>query len=232
MSSKEAKQRVQLWKDEPGLLLEDLQKVMQWVEQQTQPAKLPANAENSSDCQIGIENGQEGLELIEPVHTALGIYCRQVPHSPLKYDLLQPLIEGITAGLETWQPVSVKGIEDIQETIKRLTQLTVRQEKHRTEAGRRSDMLSATIEEMPDELIIRTDKDGSVKLRGSTHIPMFLAFWNAPKHKLSEDNFLDIDRSVRLTNLIRHRNRLSGILQGILMEITEEKGFMQLQRTK
>ncbi len=37
-------------------------------------------------------------------------------------------------------------------------------------------------------------------MRGSTNIPMFLAFFRTPKHHLSVDAFLDIDRTVKATS--------------------------------
>ena len=81
-----------------------------------------------------------------------------------------------------------------------------------------------------DELLVNTDQDGSLKLRGSTNIPMFLAFFRTPKHHLSVDAFLDIDRTVKATNLDRHRVRLSCKLHDVLIEIVSEKDGYRMQK--
>ena len=106
-----------------------------------------------------------------------------------------------------------------------------RPSKH-TVRGNRSELLKATIEEVDDEIIVRTDKDGSLKIRGSTNVPMFLALWRAPKHRLTIEQFLDIDRRTKQTNLERHRARLCARLQDVLIEVlADAKGVsMKISR--
>lgn len=96
----------------------------------------------------------------------------------------------------------------------------------------RSDVLGAEIEVEGDELIIRTDLDGSTRLRGTVAVPMFLAFWRARGHRLSNQSFEDVDRSINRRSLERYRTRLCARLQQVLLEVVPiENGFI-LQRSK
>mgnify|MGYP003381506314 FL=1 len=61
---------------------------------------------------------------------------------------------------------------------------------------------------------------------------MFLAFFRTAKHFLDTDTFLDIDRTVKSTNLDRHRVRLSCKLHDVLIEIVSEKGGYRMQKFK
>jgi hypothetical protein len=98
--------------------------------------------------------------------------------------------------------------------------------------GNRSELLKATIEVLDDEIIVRTDKDGSLQIRGSTNIPMFLALWRAPKHRLTLEQFLDIDRRRKHTNLERHRARLCARLQDVLIEVLADEHTIRMQKCR
>ena len=104
-----------------------------------------------------------------------------------------------------------------------------RQSSKVAEAPTRSEILKVTIEEFEDELIVRTDKEGSLKLRGTTNIPMFMAFWRAPKHRLTMEAFLDIDPSSNHTYLERHRTRLCAKLQDVLLEVVVDGNAFRMQ---
>ena len=94
----------------------------------------------------------------------------------------------------------------------------------------RSELLRASIEFVnDDELIVLTDTNGSTKLRGSTNVPMFLALWNAPKHRLPLERFLDVDRRTSHTNLERHRARLCSRLQEVLIEVVADDTSVRMQ---
>lgn len=101
-----------------------------------------------------------------------------------------------------------------------------------TARGNRSELLKATIEVHDDEIIVRTDRDGSLKVRGSTNIPMFLALWRAPKHRLTLDQFLDVDRRTKQTNLERHRARLCARLQDVLIEVLADDKCVRMQKCR
>lgn len=97
----------------------------------------------------------------------------------------------------------------------------------------RSELLQATIEVVDEhELIVRTDQNGSIKLRGSTNVPMFLALWSAPKHRLRIEQLLDIERRTSRTNFDRHRARLCARLQDVLLEVVEDGQFVRMQRCR
>ena len=98
--------------------------------------------------------------------------------------------------------------------------------------GNRSEPLKATIEVLDDEIIVRTDKDGSLKVKGSTNIPMFLALWRAPKHRLTLEQFLDIDRQRKHTNLERHRARLCARLQDVLIDVLADEKSVYMQKCR
>lgn len=94
----------------------------------------------------------------------------------------------------------------------------------------RSELLKAEIEFVDEhELIVRTDQNGSVKLRGATNVPMFLALWNAPKHRLPKEKFLDADVRGSQTNFERHRARLCGRLQEVLIEVVDDSGVIRMR---
>jgi hypothetical protein len=94
----------------------------------------------------------------------------------------------------------------------------------------RSDALKTSIEFVDDELLVKTDGDGSLKLRGAVSIPMFLALWRAPGHRLSAQSFLDIDRSLSASGLERHSTRLCSKLQGVLLEVIRSGSGYVLRR--
>ena len=102
----------------------------------------------------------------------------------------------------------------------------------KTVRGNRSELLNATIEVLDDEIIVRTDRDGSLKVKGSTNIPMFLALWRAPKHRLNLEQFLDIDRQRKHTNLERHRARLCARLQDVLIEVLADEKSVTMKRCR
>lgn len=227
MTYKEAKVLAQQWRDNPGLLAGDMSAVLAWVD-----ASLEAAAGSSPpEYQIKPQTDDNGLRLVQPIHEALRPYCKWQPHSSLKPTMLDPLMEALTAEAGQNQNISHQTIVELRQAVRILERWAEGHTKHQEPGGNRSELLKATIEEIGDELILRTDLDGSVKLRGSTSIPMFIALWNAPKHTLSEKAFLDIDRSVRPTNLERHRNRLSARLHDVLIEIvTEKDNSVRLQK--
>ena len=183
------------------------------------------------EYQIKPQTDDNGQRIVQPIHEALRPYCKWQPHSSLKPTMLDPLMDALNGEAGQNQNISLHTITELRQAVRILERWAEGHTKHQEPGGNRSEQLKATIEEIGDELILRTDLDGSVKLRGSTSIPMFIALWNAPKHTLSEKAFLDIDRSVRPTNLERHRNRLSARLHDVLIEIvTEKDNSVRLQK--
>ena len=230
MQRKEVRQLALHWRSAPRDLADELQSVLTWIEKHSAKNAVEIKGQRQNVFEVKPEAVAEGQRWITPIAEALRLYCRQQPNSRLAGDLLEPVVTALQSAAETGTAATLPEQEELTQAVAILERMADSQSLHQSEQGRRSDLLKATIEEVDDEIIVKTDQDGSLKLRGSTNIPMFLAFWNAPGHKLSTESFLDIDRSVKPLNLERHRNRLSGRLQGVLLEIVEEKNGARLRK--
>ncbi|MEZ6031639.1 MAG: hypothetical protein R3C17_00925 [Planctomycetaceae bacterium] len=223
------------WRDNPQLLVGDLRATCDWL---IKYSVLPDSTTSGADEVRILPSAMvpEAIERLMPLHQALAKYTLLLKLTKLDADLLVPLLESLTnetadsaASARVAPGVLLPGLAAFIESIE-LTQQWVSRQQQRTSAeGNRSEILKTTIELVGDELLVNTDRDGSLKLRGSTNIPMFLAFFRNPRHHLSIDAFLDIDRTVRATNLDRHRVRLSSKLHDVYIEIIEEKGGYRMR---
>ena len=232
MSNREAKSQGKHWVESPEILAEDLRRRLDFIEKTAFAALSSEGGVSNRDCVIAPENAAEVLEVLEADDSALWEYRRLIPETRVKYRMLQPLIEALRQTVETKVAVPFSGVAELEDAVVAVEQWAKRQAFRAAEIPLRSDLLRTTIEQLGEELIVRTDQDGSIKLRGIVNIPMFLAFWRAPKHRLSTEAFLEIDPGSKHTYLERHRTRLCSQLQDILLELVVEGNGVRLQRCR
>ena len=232
------------WRDDPTLLVGDLRAAMNWLWQNSDEATdAVSRAVGIRTIDVGLR--VEAIELLMPLHKALAKYTVLIKTTKLTPDLLVPVIDSLmpdesaeppseTTALETSPSatIAVSGLNSLVDAVEFTQRWVDKQQRMCGEEGNRSEILKTTIEILGDELLVKTDQDGSLKLRGSANIPMFLAFFRTAKHFLDTDTFLDIDRTVKSTNLDRHRVRLSCKLHDVLIEIVSEKGGYRMQKFK
>ncbi len=225
------------WRDDPTLLVGDLRAAMNWLWQNSDEAK------DGVSRAVGVRTmdaalREDAIQLLMPVHKALAKYTVLIKTTKLTPDLLVPVIDSIMPD-ESAEVLSqtadsgriaVSGLNSVVDAVEFTQRWVDKQQRMCGEEGNRSEILKTTIEIVGDELLVKTDLDGSLKLRGSANIPMFLAFFRTAKHFLDTDTFLDIDRTVKATNLDRHRVRLSCKLHDVLIEIVSEKGGYRMQK--
>ncbi len=232
MSNREAKSQGKQWVESPEILAEDLRRRLDFIYKNVFEARDAGSAGIARDYIVAPGNGAEVLEILVADDSALWEYRRLIPETRMKYRMLQPLIEALRQAVETKSPVQFSGVLELEQAVVAVEHWAKKQAYRATEVPLRSDLLRTTIEQLGDELIVRTDQDGSIKLRGTVNIPMFLAFWRAPKHRLSTEAFLEIDPGSKHTYLERHRTRLCSQLQGILLELVVEGNGVHLQRCR
>lgn len=214
------------------ILAEDLRRRLDYIRQIAFDARKSESVTSSSEPVVVPEKAAEILAMLEADDSALWEYRRIIPETRVKYRMLQPLIEVLRKAVESKTALEFSGAQEIEDAVVAVEQWAKRQAFRSAEIPLRSDLLRTTIEQLGDELIVRTDQDGSIKLRGTVNIPMFLAFWRAPKHRLSNEAFLEIDPGSKHTYLERHRTRLCSQLQDILLELVVEGNGVRLQRCR
>lgn len=228
------------WRDNPVLLVGDLRATFDWLWRNS--AEAPDAVSRATGARVmTVSLVPDALERLIPLHKALTKYAILLKASKLTPELLDPVIESLTlpdsalasegsAAASAESSVTLIGLTAVTQAIEITQRWVDKQERLRNGEGNRSEILKTTIEVADDELLVKTDQDGSLKLRGSTNIPMFLAFFRTAKHHLSLDAFLDIDRTVKATNLDRHRVRLSSKLHDVMIEIVTEKDGYRMQK--
>ncbi len=228
------------WRDNPVLLVGDLRATFDWLWKNSEEA-TDAVARATGARILAASLVPEALERLIPLHQALTKYAILLKAAKLTPELLDPVIDSLTlphAALGTEDSATASansfilltGLTAVTEAIELTQRWVDKQERLRGVEGNRSEILKTTIEVGDDELLVKTDQDGSLKLRGSSNIPMFLAFFRSAKHHLTIDAFLDIDRTVKPTNLDRHRVRLSSKLHDVMIEIVSEKDGYRMQK--
>lgn len=241
MSRKTLRQTVQHWREEPAQMAMELSAVLAWIEQHSVVAETGGAGESQSEggrvraaaaVLVQADRAAEGLRRVQEVSEPWQLYCEYYPHSLFSAQIFTDLEAALQQAVATGTAVRLAGFEQVQQTVRSVERWAASQQVQSTAEAHRSELLKTTIQQEGDELLVLTDQDGSLKLRGAANIPMFLAFWNARGHRLSRDSFLDIDRSVKPVNLERHRNRLSAKLQDVLIEIAEDKGGFQMRKSR
>jgi hypothetical protein len=228
MSNREAKVVARQWVDSSEYLADDLRKLLVQMDQEY----LEPAVEGNSERTIVVPKAAEAVEMLFSCDRALWEYRRMIPETLVKFEMWQPLLQAMRSVQETGVASTFNGLADIEVAVLSVELWAKRQAYKAVESPLRCDILKVTIEEIDDELIVRTDKDGSVKLRGTVNVPMFMAFWRAPKHRLSNEMFLDIDPTSTMTYLERHRTRLCAKLQQVLLEVVVEGNGFRLQKCR
>lgn len=220
------------WRDDPALLAGDLTAAVEWLRKNSTEAATSDSVDPGTRT-IEVEVLPEARERFVSLHKAIGKYIKLLKTSKLPVDLFAPVVDALcpdeSAAEKSSTMISIPGLDGICESIAITQRWADKQTRLRGEEGNRSELLKTTIEHAEDGLLVKTDMQGSLKLRGSTNIPMFLAFFRNAKHRLTVDAFLDIDRTVKPTNLDRHRVRLSSKLHDVLIEIVSDKDGYQMR---
>lgn len=227
------------WRENPVLLVGDLRATLDWLWQNSEEA--PDAVARATGARVMVTSLiPESLERLIPLHKALTKYAILLKASKLTPELLDPVIQSLAppdsapASVVSATPVesfvTLASLSPVMEAIEVTQRWVDKQERLRNGEGNRSEILKTSIEVADDELLVKTDQDGSLKLRGTSNIPMFLAFFRTSKHHLTIDQFLDIDRTVKPTNLDRHRVRLSSKLHDVMIEIVSEKDGYRMQK--
>ena len=216
------------WRDDAPLLAGDLRAAADWLLQNS-TAVRNEDVSSSEARTIRRDLVPEALNRLMPLHHALVKYVKLLKMSKISAELFATVIQSLEAEETTSDVVVFSGLAMILDSLAVIQRWADKQARLRGEEGNRSEILKTTIEHVEDGLLVITDRDGSLKLRGSTNIPMFLAFFRNPKHRLTVDAFLDIDRTVKPTNLDRHRVRLSSKLHDIMIEIVTDKDGYQMR---
>jgi hypothetical protein len=230
MSRRESKLQAQSWVDDPTLMASDLREAIEWLRSTGLESSVAADGSTIWRCTSAKFDAVESAT--RPMAAVLSEYRRMLAHTTFNIDLFRPMLEAIADATAEQQVVDVPQFDTMNQQVTDLERWAAIQKKKNSEPAARSEALKATIEFIDDELILRTDKDGSIKLRGATNIPMFLAFWRAPGHRLGQEGFLDIDRRSNPKGLERHRTRLCSQLQEVLLEIVIEKSGLQMRRCR
>ena len=213
-------------------MAEDLSRLVEWLQQNVLIPPVDAAHRKRRAFLVSPTRAAEAIELSEPLDLAVYEFGRGQKNSRVRQTLLAPLLDALREAVEGdgTGEVLLEGFHDVIETVARIQARADMQQRAEERIGNRSDILGAVIEDFGDELIVKSDKNGSIRIRGASNIPMFMAFWRAHGHRLSREAFLDLDPNVNEKNLERHRVRLCGRLQDILLEIVQSGNGYQMRR--
>lgn len=232
MSKRDAKLLARIWADDPNTLASDLRALIDWIEEHAVNASVDAAALQRGAIPAAPSVADDVLQRLHPIESALHEYRRLMPPTRLNIELLQPITEAFAAAAENQQEVMIENFSAIRNEVSSFHRWASQEIQKLTSLPNRSELLKATIEELGDEILVKTDTNGSLKLRGSMSIPMFLALWTAPKHRLNRESFLDIDRRTNLINLERHRTRLCSRLQAVMIEVLADESSVWMQKCR
>lgn len=229
MSRRDDRLQAQLWLDEPGRLSALLVRLAEQLEAAAVP-RAPASRRAEPTCEMPRSVAEALAAIVSADRGGINEYRRLTDASPLDCRLVLDVLDRLqsdAAGDLVVLPVAV--LEEFRGNVDEFARWSkFQQRQEQTQA--RSEALKTAIEFVDDELLVKTDGDGSLKLRGAVSIPMFLALWRAPGHRLSAQSFLDIDRSLSASGLERHSTRLCSKLQGVLLEVVRSGSGYLLRR--
>ncbi len=230
MSSKQDRRlQAGIWVDNPAVLNE----VLREFDQRLSDSGSPQRSGRLRVFRYPAEAAHVVLEPLQHLTGAVNEYRRLSNETVLDCRLLLEVCEQLQteSDAEPYVDIACELISELQQNLRDFSRWCGFQERQ-VHTASRSDLLRAEIELEGDEVILRTDLDGSTRLRGAVAVPMFLAFWRARGHRLSSQGFEDVDRSVNRRSLERYRTRLCARLQQVLLEVVPvENGFV-LQRSK
>ncbi len=229
MSRRDDRLQAQLWLDEPGRLSALLVRLAEQLEAAAVP-RAPASRRAEPTCEMPRSVAEALAAIVSADRGGINEYRRLTDASPLDCRLVLDVLDRLQSDADgdlVVLPVAV--LEEFRGNVDEFARWSkFQQRQEQTQA--RSEALKTAIEFVDDELLVKTDGDGSLKLRGAVSIPMFLALWRAPGHRLSAQSFLDIDRSLSASGLERHSTRLCSKLQGVLLEVVRSGSGYLLRR--
>lgn len=233
MSKRDAKLLAEEWNDSPVQLNSLIQPFLKALKSSGTETREDAGSRSQRVWKLTNSAASELLQMLTPSRPSLNEYRRIASHSPLDVRLLLDVLDRLEhdrADEHTVLPMHV--VEEFEGNVEEFDRWCRFQSRQQT-TPLRSDILQAAIEILnDDEIILRTDQDGSVKLRGTASVPMFLAFWRAPGHRLSTEIFQDIDRGNTLSGLERQSTRLCSRLQEVLIELVKTPNGFRMQRCR
>jgi len=229
MSRQDDRLQAQLWLDEPGRLSELLVRLADQLEAAVVP--MPAtNRRSEPSVTLSQATAASLVAIVGTERGGINEYRRLTDASPLDCRLVLDVLDRLQAESEDGQLVLPAAVlSEFRGNVDEFARWS-RFQQRQEQTLPRSEALKTSIEFVDDELLVKTDGDGSLKLRGAVSIPMFLALWRAPGHRLSAQSFLDIDRSLSASGLERHSTRLCSKLQGVLLEVIRSGSGYLLRR--
>ncbi len=235
LSKQDVRLQAERWIEQPRELLLVLQTFLQTLQSSGQPCSAGTGRRATQVLRCAPSAAATLLDSILPHELPLNEYRRRAHDSPLDARLVIDFIDRLRPAQDaTAGPVDfpVELCTELEQTIRQFDRWVRFRNKQQQELPLRSESLLTTIELVDDEVLVRTDQDGSLKLKGAASIPMFLAFWRAPGHRLGLQAFLDIDRGTTQTHLERHATRLCSKLQDVLLEVVRSDNHYLLRKCR
>ncbi|MFM7057625.1 MAG: hypothetical protein ACKO2P_11960 [Planctomycetota bacterium] len=235
LSKQDVRLQAERWTEHPRELLLVLQSFLQNLQSSAQTCSAGTGRRATQVLRCEPAAASALLHFILPHELPLNEYRRRAHDSPLDSRLVIDFIDRLRP---TQDPASdpvdfpAELCTELEQTIRQFDRWVRFQQKQQQDLPLRSDSLRTTIELVDDEVLVRTDQDGSLKLKGTSSIPMFLAFWRAPGHRLGLHAFLDIDRGTTQTHLERHATRLCSKLQDVLLEVVRVENHYLLRKCR
>ncbi|MEI7702757.1 MAG: hypothetical protein WCK86_23375 [Planctomycetia bacterium] len=230
MSKRDIRLQAECWVDHPQQLLIEIRRLNSELRSHGTEQSAGAGASRGRVLRLTTDKASGILAFMEPLEAAINEFRRMTSECPLDCRLVIDFLNRLRDADETGAiDLPMTHLEELQTNVdefERWSRFQLRQLK----TPLRSDLLKTSIELSGDEVLVLTDGDGSLTLRGSSTVPMFLAFWRAPEHRLGQQAFLDIDRATTPFSMERHSTRLCSKLQGVLLEVVKAGTGYQLRK--
>ncbi|MEY3173017.1 MAG: hypothetical protein RLZZ436_930 [Planctomycetota bacterium] len=235
ISRHDVRLQAERWTEQPQELLLVLQNFLQNLLGAAQQSSAGPSRRAAMLLRLESSAAHALLESVLPHELPLNEYRRRAHDSPLDARLVIDFIDRLRPAQDpATGPIDIPAelCSELEQTIRQFERWVRFQKKQQQDLPLRSESLRTTIELVDDEVLVRTDQDGSLKLKGAASIPMFLAFWRAPGHRLGLQAFLDIDRGTSQTHLERHATRLCSKLQDVLLEVVRVDNHYLLRKCR
>lgn len=235
LSKHDVRLQAERWTEQPHELLLILQTFHQNLQNTGHQCSAGSGRRAPTVLRLEPAAARTLLDFILPHELPLNEYRRRAHDSPLDARLVIDFVDRLRPSQDPDSgPIDfpVELCAELEQTIRQFERWVRFQRKQQQDLPLRSEALRTTIELVDDEVLVRTDEDGSLKLKGAASIPMFLAFWRAPGHRLGLQAFLDIDRGTSQTHLERHSTRLCSKLQDVLLEVVRIDNHFLLRKCR
>jgi len=235
LSKQDVRLQAERWTEQPHELLQVLHAFLQQIQTTAQPCSAGTGRKAAPVLRCEPAAASSLLEFILPHELPLNEYRRRAHDSPLDSRLVIDFIDRLRPSSDpSTGPIDFPAelCDELEQTVRQFERWVRFQKKQQQNLPLRSESLHTSIELVDDEVLVRTDQDGSLKLKGAASIPMFLAFWRAPGHRLGLQAFLDIDRGTTQTHLERHATRLCSKLQDVLLEVVRIDNHFLLRKCR